>query len=76
MEAVDFKMPNGLYALPTVEPEKAALAHDEETAKFMAAEVVPAADELLGIDPTKGRACHLCHEKERPLPPGDEPHAN
>jgi cytochrome c553 len=64
MEAVDFKMPNGLYALPADEPEKAALAYDEKMAKFMAVEVEPAAEGLLGMDPTTGRSCHLCHENE------------
>jgi hypothetical protein len=64
MEAADFRMPNGLYALPADEPEKAALVRDEKMARFMVEEVVPAAKELLGLDLSAGRACHLCHENE------------
>jgi hypothetical protein len=64
MEAVNFKMPNGLYALPPDDPLKAALAYEEKTATFMASEVEPAAKELLGIDHTPGRRCLLCHAAE------------
>jgi len=64
MEAVDFKMPNGLYALPRDDPERAALAVDEKTTKFMVEEVEPAAEKLLGIGPSVNRSCHLCHEAE------------
>jgi hypothetical protein len=70
MEAVNFKMPNGLYTLPAVDPVKAAHEYDEKTTAFMTAEVEPAAQELLGIprtagtDPLAGQSCSLCHGRE------------
>lgn len=70
MEAVNFKMPSGLYTLPKVDPVKAAHDYDEKTTAFMTGEVEPAAQELLGIvqvpgtDQGPGRSCSLCHGAE------------
>ena len=67
MEAVRFKMPNHLYALPATGAEQAALAYDEKTARFMIDTVVPTMRELLGRnDPELAKAvgCHTCHRKE------------
>lgn len=67
MEAVRFKMPNHLYALPETGAEQAAIAYDEKTARFMIDTVVPAMRDLLGKnDPELARAvnCHTCHAKE------------
>jgi cytochrome c553 len=70
MEAVNFRMPNGLYTLPTADPVKAAHDYDEKTTAFMTGEVEPAAQELFGIphgtgtDQAPGRSCSLCHGAE------------
>ena len=67
MEAVDFKMPNGLYALPVEGAEKAALEYDEPTARFMIDRVLPAMQTLLAKDDPelqKSFGCHGCHAKE------------
>jgi hypothetical protein len=61
MVAVSYAMPNGLHPLPATNPYDAARAEDEETARFMADKVVPAARELLGEDVT----CHTCHDRAR-----------
>jgi hypothetical protein len=67
METVSFKMPNGLYALPTAGAEQAALEYDEKTATFMIQKVVPAMRDLMAKnDPDVGRTfgCQNCHPKE------------
>lgn len=67
MEAVDYKMPNGIYALPADNPEQAARDYDEKTTQFMVASVLPALRELLAKnDPelSKAMSCNTCHPKE------------
>jgi hypothetical protein len=67
MEAVGFKMPNHLYALPAAGTEQAAIAYDEKTARFMIDTVVPTMRDLLGKnDPVLAKTigCHTCHRKE------------
>jgi hypothetical protein len=67
MESVDYKMPNGIYALPADGAEQAALEYDEKTAKFMIETVLPATRELLAKnDPDLSRSmnCHTCHPTE------------
>jgi hypothetical protein len=67
MEAVSFKMPNHLYALPATGAEEAAIAYDEKTARFMIDTVVPATRDLLGKDDpelAKAVGCHTCHATE------------
>jgi hypothetical protein len=66
MEAVGFRMPNALYALPEGDPMKAALDYDATTAKLMEERVVPAMSELLvaGDPGARKVTCHTCHQKE------------
>jgi cytochrome c553 len=67
MEAVSFKMPNRLYALPAEGAERAAMDYDAGTAKFMIEAVVPTMRELLGKnDPEVAKRinCHTCHPNE------------
>lgn len=67
MEAVDYRMPNGLYALPLDGAERAALDYDEKTATFMIGTVVPTMRELLATGETSGApsvACKSCHPAE------------
>lgn len=68
MEKVHFEMPNSLFALPRTDPVKAALSHDEKTAKFMMESVEPTMKELLGReDPatTERFGCLSCHQTEK-----------
>jgi hypothetical protein len=62
MEAVDYRMPNGLYGLPSQDPVGAAQAYDAATTAFMVSDVAKSAVELLGEGGTD--ACHLCHRTE------------
>jgi hypothetical protein len=69
MEAVEFKMPNSLYALPVADPMGSAMEYDEAVATFMAQTVVPAMAELLGEQPYNpetqtGFGCFSCHQQE------------
>ena len=68
MEAVKFKMPNSLYALPADDPMKAAMEYDEDTAKFMAEKVLPKMAELLDMEVMneqgEGFGCLGCHLTE------------
>ncbi len=67
MEAVGYKMPNGLYALPSDGPERAALDYVEKTARFMIGTVLPAMRELLSVGDASGAssvACKSCHPTE------------
>lgn len=61
MQAVDYKMPNGLFALEKPDPMPAAMDYDAETTKFMAEQVVPRMAELLGNDAFN---CFNCHDAE------------
>lgn len=70
MEAVNFKMPNSLYALPTDKTIDAAMEYDAKTTKFMMERVLPTMSELLGIAPLdpktgQGFSCFNCHQKEK-----------
>ncbi len=60
MEAVDYKLPNGLYALPASDPVAAAKDYDAEVTAFMLDKVTPQMAELLGEEVT----CMSCHEAE------------
>lgn len=64
MEAVDFKMPNGLYALPAADPITAAKEYDAEVTTFMMEKLTPKMAELLGMEPGKEMTCMSCHEAE------------
>ena len=64
-QAVDYKMPNSLYALPATDTIKQASDYDAEATKFMVDQVVPKMAELLGQsvdDPAQ--YCFSCHQKE------------
>jgi hypothetical protein len=66
MDALDFKMPNSLYALPEKDPIAEAKTVDEDTAQFMVEKVVPTFAKLLhekAGDPA-GVSCFTCHPKE------------
>jgi hypothetical protein len=64
-EAVDYEMPNDLYALPEGDPVAEAMEYDEEVANFMTAEVAPAMERLLARGAgAKGESCFTCHPKE------------
>jgi cytochrome c553 len=69
MEAVDFKMPNALYALPAANTLEAAKDYDAKITDFMVATVMPSMAELLGAEPLnpqtgQGFSCFNCHQKE------------
>jgi len=66
METVQYKMPNGIYALPVDGAEKAALDYDETTAKFMIDTVLPTLHDLLAKDDPNAAptACKSCHPAE------------
>jgi len=59
MEQVDYKMPNGLFALPKDDPVAAGKDYDEKVTDFML-KVSPAMKELLGTQVT----CNTCHDVE------------
>ncbi|HVU01039.1 MAG TPA: hypothetical protein VHE30_04775 [Polyangiaceae bacterium] len=61
MEAVNFRMPNGLFPLPRENPIAAATEYDEKTTAFMNGEIVPLARKLLGDAPAGASPCHSCH---------------
>lgn len=64
MKEVDFKMPNGLYALPAEDPITAAKEYDEKTTTFMMESVVPNMATLLGEKPGIELRCTSCHATE------------
>jgi hypothetical protein len=72
MEAVDFRMPNSLYALPEKDTIAEAISYDEKTAKFMMEHVVPSFAALLSEKPGTlgnpgapgGITCFTCHPHE------------
>ena len=67
MDRAGFAMPHSLYALPEVDPLKAALTYDEKTAVFMRDKVEPVMRELLAKgDPETERrfGCLSCHLTE------------
>lgn len=72
MEAVDFHMPNSLYALPAEDTLKEAADYDEKTTTFMKEHVVPAMAALLSKKvgspehPEERNAvtCFTCHPHE------------
>lgn len=71
MEAVDFRMPNSLYALPEKDTLAGAAEYDEKTTRFMSEHVVPAFAALLsekaGTPDHAGPGtvtCFTCHPHE------------
>lgn len=63
MEAVDYKMPNGLFSLPAANPVESAKEYDAPMTAFMLDELTPKMAELLQLGPTEF-GCFSCHEKE------------
>jgi hypothetical protein len=66
MDAVDFRMPNSLYALPEKDTIAEATDYDEKTTKFMMERVVPLFAKLLSEKPGEpgsgaGVSCFTCH---------------
>jgi hypothetical protein len=64
MQKVDYKMPNGLFALTKPDPMPDALEYDAKTTKFMADEVQPKMAALLGAEPGTTFTCFSCHDAE------------
>ena len=69
MEAMDFKMPNSLYALSATDTLAEARDYDAEMTEVMVNVVVPEMAKLLGmelydVDTGKGLGCFTCHPKE------------
>jgi hypothetical protein len=69
MDAVDFKMPNSLYALSEKDTIAEAKDYDEDTTKFMLERVVPLFAKLLsekgGVPGSDaGVTCFTCHPSE------------
>ena len=65
MEAVDYRMPNGLYELPADDPIAEAKDVDEDIAEFMAKEVSPMMVKILSRPKmAEGEACFICHPKD------------
>lgn len=64
MRAVDYRLPNGLYALPETDTLEASKDYDERMTQFMMEQVTPKMAELLGTEPGKAFGCFSCHEKE------------
>ncbi len=63
MEAVDYKLPNGLYSLPEANPVESAKEYDAEVTAFMVDKITPKMAELLQEGPNEF-GCLSCHEKE------------
>ncbi len=63
-EAVNYKLPNGLYALPPADPVAAAKEYDAEVTAFMQDKVNPEMAKLLGTEVGNGFSCMTCHEAE------------
>jgi hypothetical protein len=64
MQAVDYKMPNGLFALSKPDPLPAAMEYDAKTTKFMNEVVTPKMASLFGTEPGTGFGCFNCHDAE------------
>jgi hypothetical protein len=63
-QQVDFKMPNGLFALAKPDPIPAATEYDAKVTKFMMDDVVPKMATLMGMEAGKEMNCFSCHESE------------
>jgi hypothetical protein len=63
MQAVDFKMPNGLFELSATDPIAGAKEYDALTTQFMQEIVSPKMAQLLGQEPAK-TTCFTCHGSE------------
>lgn len=64
MQAVDYKMPNGLFALEKPDPIPASTEYDAKTTTFMMETVVPKMAGLMGMEPGKELNCFSCHDSE------------
>ena len=69
MDLIDYRMPNGLYALPEKDTIAEATSYDEDTTKFMMEKVVPTFAKLLSESPKEpgtagGVSCFTCHPHE------------
>jgi hypothetical protein len=64
MQAVDYKMPNGLFALTKPDPIPASTEYDAATTKFMVDEVMPKMAKLMGGEPGTTFTCFNCHDSE------------
>ncbi len=64
MQEVDYKLPNGLFALEKPDPIPASKEYDEEVTAFMMDKVVPRMAELMQMEPVKEFGCFNCHEAE------------
>ncbi|MEN9577041.1 MAG: hypothetical protein RJA70_50 [Pseudomonadota bacterium] len=65
MKAVDFKMPNGLFALPEEKLIETSTDYDAEMTKFMMDKVGPKMGELLHKPFGTEFTCLSCHETEK-----------
>jgi hypothetical protein len=63
MEAVDYKLPNGLFSLPAANPVEAAKEYDAAVTSFMVDKITPKMAELLQLGPTEF-GCFSCHDRE------------
>lgn len=64
MQAVDYKMPNGLFALSKPDPIPGSMEYDAKVTKFMQERVVPEMAQMFGQEPGTEFGCFGCHEAE------------
>jgi hypothetical protein len=64
MKEVDYKMPNGLFALTKPDPIPDATDYDAEMTKFMQETVKPEMANMLGMKTDTEFGCFNCHDTE------------
>lgn len=64
MKEVDYKMPNGLFALEMPDPIPASKDYDAPVTDFMMTKVVPKMANLMQMEPAKEFTCFSCHDAE------------
>jgi hypothetical protein len=64
MKEVDYKVPNGLFALTKPDPIPGSMEYDAEVTKFMQDKVMPEMATMLGKQPGTEFGCFNCHETE------------
>jgi hypothetical protein len=64
MKEVDYRMPNGLFALAKPDPIPGSMEYDAPMTKFMQEKVMPEMATMLGMEPGTQFGCFNCHEAE------------
>jgi hypothetical protein len=64
MQAVDYAMPNGLFALSKPDPIPDSMDYDADMTKFMLEKVKPEMAKMLGQESNPEFGCFNCHDAE------------